>query len=139
MYSTVHRLKSVFQNATLTIMNQQSFRKLITPVHHGNSISITIQVVNVETNFTELSFVTTISRLYTLLLTCHCMSYSNYGDMILVGTCMYLCTYNPYTKVSINTDLNNLCNSVVQQNYRKRQMCGKCLDNHSPAPYTLTD
>ena len=70
-----------------------------------------------------------------LLLTCHCMSYSDYGDMTLVGICMYLCTYNPYTKVFINTDLNNLCNSVVQQN-RKGQMCGKCLDNHSPAPYS---
>ena len=72
-----------------------------------------------------------------LLLTCHCMSYSDNSDEILVGACMYLCNNNLYMEISANTNLNSLCNSVVHQN-RKGQMCGKCFDNHSPAPYSYT-
>ena len=70
------------------------------------------------------------------VLTCHCMSYSDQDDdMLLVGTCMYLSNQVYYSKVSELTDLNNLCNFFVQQN-RRGQMCGQCVDNHSPSPYS---
>ena len=60
------------------------------------------------------------------LLTCHCMSYSDHGDMILVGACVYHCTNQFYMKVTKHANLNDLCNSDVQQN-REGQMCGKCV------------
>ena len=70
------------------------------------------------------------------VLTCHCMSYSDEDDdMLVVGTCMYLCNQVYYSTVSELTDLNNLCNFFVQQN-RRGQMCGQCVDNHSPSPYS---
>ena len=71
-----------------------------------------------------------------LLLTCHCMSYSDEDNsMLVVGSCMYLCSDWYETKVSESTDLNNLCNLYVRQN-RRGQMCGNCDDNHSPSPYS---
>ena len=69
------------------------------------------------------------------LLTCHCMSYSDHGDMVLVGACQYLCTHQSYTEIPEYTNLNDLCNNVVQQN-REGQMCGRCTENHSPSPYS---
>ena len=69
------------------------------------------------------------------LLTCNCMSYSDHGDMVLVGSCLYLCSNNVYMEISEHTNLNQMCNSIVQQN-REGQMCGKCVDNHSPSPYS---
>ena len=48
---------------------------------------------------------------------------------------MYVCGDNYYTKVSERTNLNDLCNLYMQQN-RWGQMCGKCIDNHSPSPYS---
>ena len=49
-----------------------------------------------------------------LLLSCHCMSYSNQDNsMLVVGSCMYLCSDRYETKVSERTDLNNLCNLYV--------------------------
>ena len=70
------------------------------------------------------------------LLTCHCMSYSDHSDMMLVGDCPYLCTDNFYTHIFEYTNITNLCNRVIQQN-REGQMCGKCLDNFAPAPYSF--
>ena len=70
------------------------------------------------------------------ILTCHCMSYSDHdGDTLLVGDCPYLCTNNFYIHIFDNTDISNLCNRGIQQN-REGQMCGKCLDNFSPSPYS---
>ena len=76
------------------------------------------------------------TRSSVLVLTCHRMSYSDQNDdMLVVGTCMYLCNNVYYSEVSEHTDLNSLCNFFVQQN-RKGQMCGRCIDNHSPSPYS---
>ena len=71
------------------------------------------------------------------LLTCHCMSYSDHSDMMLVGDCPYLCTNDFYTDISKNTDISDLCNRDIQQN-REGQMCGKCLDNFAPSPYSYS-
>ena len=71
------------------------------------------------------------------LLTCHCMSYSDHSDMMLVGDCPYLCTNDFYTDISKNTDINDLCNQDIQLN-REGQMCGKCLDNFAPSPYSYS-
>ena len=70
------------------------------------------------------------------LLTCHCMSYSDHSDMMLVGDCPYLCTDNFYTHIYEYTNITDLCNRDIQQN-RKGQICGKCLDNFAPSPYSF--
>ena len=70
------------------------------------------------------------------LLTCHCMSYSDHSDMILVGDCPYLCTDDFYTHISEYTNITDLCNRDIQLN-REGQMCGKCLDNFAPSPYSF--
>ena len=70
------------------------------------------------------------------LLTCHCMSYSDHSDMTLVGNCPYLCTNDFYTYIFQYTNITDLCNRDIQQN-RKGQMCGKCLDNFAPSPYSF--
>ena len=70
------------------------------------------------------------------LIPCYCMSYSDQGNsMLVVGSCMYLCSENYETEVSECTDLNDLCNLYVWQN-RRGQMCGSCNDNHFPSPYS---
>ena len=69
------------------------------------------------------------------VLTCNCMSYSDNSDEILVGACPYLCTNSFYTYIDEKTNLSNICNHDVNQN-RQGQMCGQCLDNHSPSPYS---
>ena len=71
------------------------------------------------------------------LLTCHCMSYSDHSDMMLVGDCPYLCTNDFYTEILEQTNISDLCNRDIQQN-RKGQMCGKCLDNFAPSPYSYS-
>ena len=65
---------------------------------------------------------------------CYCMSYSDGDDSIVVGSCPYLCTDNSYNIVNNYSDIADLCN---QQN-RRGQMCGKCLDNFSPSPYSYS-
>ena len=40
------------------------------------------------------------------LLNCHCMSYSDHIDVMLVGDCPYLCTNDFYTDISKNTDID---------------------------------
>ena len=69
------------------------------------------------------------------LMSCHCMSYSDHDGTLLVGASLYLCTNNFYTEISDHTNLNHLCNSVMQQD-REGQMCGRCIDNYSPSPYS---
>ena len=70
------------------------------------------------------------------LVFCHCMSYSDRNNsMLVVGSCMYLCSDHYETRVSEHTDLNDLCNLYVRQN-RRGQMCGSCHDYHSPSPYS---
>ena len=71
------------------------------------------------------------------LLSCHCMTYSDYNNMTLVGNCLYLCTNDVYMEIYNHTDIINLCNRVIHQN-RLGQMCGKCVDNFSPSPYSYT-
>ena len=73
------------------------------------------------------------------LLTCNCMSYSDNSDSdeVLVGACPYLCTDKIYNEISQRKNLSNICNRDSQQN-RKGQMCGQCLENHSPSPYSYT-
>ena len=71
------------------------------------------------------------------LLSCHCMSYSDKNEVLLVGNCPYLCTNAFYTTISNLTEVGNLCDAEIQQN-RQGQMCGKCLDNFSPSPYSYT-
>ena len=70
-----------------------------------------------------------------LLLTCHCMSYSEDSDYLVMGACPYLCTNQFYTKITAETNFSNLCNSDILQN-RQGQLCGQCTDNHSPSPYS---
>ena len=70
------------------------------------------------------------------VLTCHCMSYSDYTDnVILVGNCPYLCTNYFYTEIHNHTDITSLCNRDIQQS-RAGQMCGKCAHNFAPAPFS---
>ena len=69
------------------------------------------------------------------LLNCHCMSYSDQGDMMLVGSCPYLCTNAFYTEIPEHANISDVCNFDIQQN-RKGQMCGKCKDNFAPSPYS---
>ena len=71
------------------------------------------------------------------LLTCHCMSYGDHRDMILVGDCPYLCTNYFYIDIFEHTNISDLCNRDIQQN-RKGQMCGQCLDNFAPSPYSYS-
>ena len=71
------------------------------------------------------------------LLNCHCMSYSDHSDMTLVGDCPYLCSIDFYMHIFEYTDISDLCNRDIQQN-RKGQMCGKCLDNFAPSPYSYS-
>ena len=71
------------------------------------------------------------------LLTCHCMSYSDRHDMTLVGNCPYLCTNDFYIKIFETTNISGLCNRDIQQN-RKGQMCGRCLDNYAPSPFSYS-
>ena len=71
------------------------------------------------------------------LLTCHCMSYSDHGHMMLVGNCPYLCTNNFYVEISEHENISDLCNRDIKQN-RKGQMCGKCLDNFAPSPFSYS-
>ena len=70
-----------------------------------------------------------------LLLTCHCMSYSEDGDGLVMGACPYLCTNQFYTRIDAKTNFSNICNSDIPQN-RQGQLCGQCTDNHSPSPYS---
>ena len=72
------------------------------------------------------------------LLTCHCMSYSDHSDMMLVGDCPYLCTDDFCTHILFeDINITDLCNRNVQLN-REGQMYGKCLDNFAPSPYSYS-
>ena len=75
------------------------------------------------------------NHLTVLLLTCHCMSYSEIDDQVVMGACPFLCTNSFYTKIYADTNLSDLCNHDIRQ-YRQGQMCGQCKDNHSPSPYS---
>ena len=65
------------------------------------------------------------------------MSFSNHKDTILVSNCPYHCTCKFYTTISNQTDIRNLCNNEIQQNWQG-QMCGKCAKNFAPSPYSYT-
>ena len=74
------------------------------------------------------------------LLNCHCMSHSeksSESDMTLVGNCPYMCTYYFYTVIDNQKDIDDLCNQDLQLN-RQGQMCGKCLENFAPSPYSYS-
>ena len=71
------------------------------------------------------------------ILTCHCMTYSDQSDnVILVGNCPYLCTDSFYSIIQSQEDVRDMCNNDIQQ-YREGQMCGKCIANFSPSPYSM--
>ena len=77
------------------------------------------------------------TRSSVLVLTCHCMSYSDQNDdMLVVGTRMYLCNNVYYSEVSEHTDLNNLCNFFVQQNRKDKCVAG--VSTITPLLPTLT-
>ena len=44
-----------------------------------------------------------------LLLTCHCMSYREDGDGLVMGACPYFCTNNFYTRINADTNFSNIC------------------------------
>ena len=70
------------------------------------------------------------------LLTCHCMSYSEKFDTIIMGECPYLCTSSYYYRIPTLPDrLNTTCTSVVPQN-RTGQLCSKCINGYAPAVYS---
>ena len=71
------------------------------------------------------------------ILSGQCMSYSDNSNEVLVGACPYLCTDSIHFRIFEQTNLSNICNNEIQQN-RKGQMCGQCLENHSPSPYSYT-
>ena len=71
------------------------------------------------------------------ILTCHCMSYGDRNETILVGDCPYRCTDRFYTVIHNQTDIADLCNRDIQQN-RQGLMCGKCVDNFAPSAYSYT-
>ena len=72
------------------------------------------------------------------ILTCHCMTYSDQSDdVILVGNCPYLCTNSFYSFIQNEADVRDMCNNDIQQ-YREGQMCGKCIANFSPSPYSMS-
>ena len=69
------------------------------------------------------------------LSSCHCMSYSDNGDDVLIGACPFLCTNEFYVAIKADTNLSDLCDHDIRQN-RQGQMCGQCKHNHSPSPYS---
>jgi hypothetical protein len=69
------------------------------------------------------------------LLSCHCMSYSDNGDGVVMGACPFLCMNYFYIDIDADTNLSTLCDRHIRQN-RQGQMCGQCKDNHSPSPYS---
>ena len=85
----------------------------------------------------SINGIVTCNEDHVFLLTCHCMSYSDQSDIMLVGDCPYLCTNDFYTELSEQTNISNLCNQDIQQN-RKGQMCGRCSDNFAPSPYSYS-
>ena len=71
------------------------------------------------------------------VLSCHCMTYSENGEDVVVGACPYLCTNDFYLYIEGDANMSSICDRVIHQN-RQGQMCGQCLDNHSPSPYSYT-
>ena len=71
------------------------------------------------------------------LLSCHCMTYSDNGKEIVVGTCPYFCENYVHVAIYEYTNLSTFCSLENHQN-RQGQMCGQCLDDHSPSPYSYT-
>ena len=67
------------------------------------------------------------------LQTCHCMSYNKELDMVLMGSCPYLCTNQYYIDIPCTVEeLDNLCLDFN----RTGQFCGECKHGHAPAAYT---
>ena len=72
------------------------------------------------------------------LMNCHCMSYSERFDAVIMGECPYLCTgYYHYHIPTHVKKLNTTCSTVVPQN-RTGQLCGKCIEGYAPAVYSYT-
>ena len=69
------------------------------------------------------------------LLICHCMSYNEKLDAVLMGSCPYLCKNAYYIQMPCNVnDLDDLCSDFN----RTGQFCGKCSEGYAPAAYTYT-
>ena len=71
------------------------------------------------------------------ILVSYCMSYGDKNNTLLVGSCPYLCHNNVYTMIHDEMDIVKSCNHYFMQN-RRGQMCGHCMDNFAPSPYTYT-
>ena len=70
------------------------------------------------------------------LLTCHCMSYSEKFDTVIMGECPYLCTSHYYYQIPDSNDkLTSTCSAVIQQN-RTGQLCSKCVEGYAPSAYS---
>ena len=64
------------------------------------------------------------------LLTCHCMSYNERFDTVIMGECPYLCTSHYYYHIPDSyNQLNTTCSTVIQQN-RTGQLCSKCIEGY---------
>ena len=63
------------------------------------------------------------------LLICHCMSYNEKLDAVLMGSCPYLCKNAYYIQMPCNVnDLDDLCSDFN----RTGQFCGKCSEGYAP-------
>ena len=70
------------------------------------------------------------------LLTCHCMSYCEKFDTVILGECPFLCTSHYYYHIPNSSDqLNTTCSTVVPQN-RTGQLCSKCTEGYAPSAYS---
>ena len=72
------------------------------------------------------------------LSTCHCMSYSEKFDTVILGECPFLCTSHYYYHIPNSSDqLNTTCSTVVPQN-RTSQLCivSTCTEGYAPSAYS---
>jgi hypothetical protein len=68
--------------------------------------------------------------------TCHCMSYSEEFDTVVLGECPFLCTSHYYYRIPNSSDqLDTTCSTVVPQN-RTGQLCSKCTEGYAPSAYS---
>ena len=61
------------------------------------------------------------------IFTCHCMSYSEHHETVIMGSCPFLCMNVFYFKIP--PQLDSMCNEVN----RTGQLCGSCSKGYAPA------
>ena len=124
------RCSSVISNTTSTSGTTTSTTQSCPPwTYRQESNSTTCECGN------TMSGIIACERATVELYTCHCMSYNKELDMVLMGSCPYLCTNQYYTQVPCAVEeLDNLCLDFN----RTGQFCGKCKSGHEPAAYTYS-